>query len=79
MQNSQIPVTIRLVHMQEITDYTGTGSVMQDELNMQSATLDPSLSYPEVLGLRNTRMAPGSGRSGHQQRQLNRKADSRSR
>ena len=52
MQNSQIPVTIRLVRAQEITGYTATGSVMQDELNMQGSGNNPSF-HAAVLALRN--------------------------
>ena len=52
MQNSQIPVTIRLVHAQEITGYTGTGSVMQDELNLQGTGSNPGF-HAAALALRN--------------------------
>ena len=52
MDNSQIPVTIRLVHTQEVSDYTPTGNIMQDELNLQGSGTTPAF-HTEVLNLRN--------------------------
>ncbi|HEX3358448.1 MAG TPA: zinc-dependent metalloprotease family protein [Tepidisphaeraceae bacterium] len=50
MQNSQIPITIRLVHSQELTGYTGSGSVATDEMRLKAGTG----AFSSVPALRNT-------------------------
>ena len=65
MQNSQIPITIRLVHSQEITGYTAAGSVMQDELNMQGSGNNPTFHAARAGAAESIRGGPG--RSGDHQ------------
>ncbi len=50
MQNSLIPITIRLVHSQELTGYTGSGSVATDEMRLKAGTG----AFSSVPALRNT-------------------------
>jgi peptidyl-Asp metalloendopeptidase len=51
MQSSQVPVTIRLVHAEEIAGYNGSGNVQTDELRLQNPN-DGSLD--SALPTRNT-------------------------